>query len=51
MQEWTRRALLKTASAAAIGTGLSSSVPAFSQEPGRIEAPEAGRPPLPQRGR
>ncbi|HMD19197.1 MAG TPA: glycoside hydrolase family 125 protein [Alloacidobacterium sp.] len=40
MQEWTRRALLKTAGAAAIGAGLPSSVGAFSESQEESKRPK-----------
>ena len=40
MQEWTRRALLKTAGAAAIGAGLSSSVRAFGESQEESKRPK-----------
>ncbi len=40
MQEWTRRALLKTAGAAAIGAGLSSSVRAFGESQQESKRPK-----------
>ena len=40
MQGWTRRALLKTASAAAIGAGLPSSVRAFGESQEESKRPK-----------